>query len=59
MHGDIPEHGAVEADGDGVRVVGVVALGLKLELLAHLELGDDGRAVPVLESGDVEGVQVL
>lgn len=56
--GDVAEHGAMEFDRDGLRVIGIVALGHELQSVAGLELAQDQRAIVVLEPGDMEREQI-
>lgn len=58
VRGDVAEHSAMEFDRDCLRVVGIVALGHKLQSVAGLELAQDQRAIVVLEPGDMEREQI-
>lgn len=58
VRGDVTEHGAMEFDRDGLRVIGVVALGHELQSVTGLELPQDQRTVVVLEPGDMEREQI-
>lgn len=48
----------MEFDRDGLRVIGVVALGHELQSVAGLELAQDQRTVMMLEPGDMEREQI-
>lgn len=58
VRGNVTEHGAMEFDRDGLRVIGVVALGHELQSVSSLELPQDQCTVVVLEPGDMEREQI-
>lgn len=58
VRGNVTEHGAMEFDRDGLRVIRVVALGHELQSVAGLELAQDQRTVMMLEPGDMEREQI-
>lgn len=54
VRGNVAEHGATEFDRDGLRVIGVVALGHELQSVTGLEIAQNQRTIVVLEPGDME-----
>lgn len=57
--GDVTEFDALSVKRDGVRIVRVVGLGLHSQSLARLQLVEGERSVPVLESSDEVGGEVV
>ena len=54
ISGDVAQHLAAPLDGDSLRIVRIVRLRLKSELIAGLELREHQCALVMLKTCDVE-----